>query len=262
MATRGFSKWQGTGNDFILFDDRDGRFPADDLDLVRRLCDRHFGIGSDGLILVQAPREAGTAYHMEFFNPDGSKSFCGNGSRCAYACWSALSGEREPARFTAIDGVHEAEWLGGEVAITLSAVERVQRDPKEPRVDFIHNGSPHELVHVEDPAQVAIMVAGPERRYAAKHAPGGTNVNFMRVIDGVVHMRTYERGVEAETLSCGTGVVAAALSALARGEARAPVTVIAPGGTLRVEARAQHEGFTDIRLIGPVGEVFRGEVDV
>ncbi|MFT3886058.1 MAG: hypothetical protein QM724_11705 [Flavobacteriales bacterium] len=104
------------------------------------------------------------------------------------------------------------------------------------------------------------MAAGPERRYAPKHAPGGTNVNFLRVADGVVRMRTYERGVEAETLSCGTGVVAAALSALARGQAKAPVPVVTRGGSLRVEARAAGEGFTAIRLIGPVGEVFNGEV--
>ncbi|MFT3886059.1 MAG: hypothetical protein QM724_11710 [Flavobacteriales bacterium] len=141
MAIRGFSKWQGTGNDFILFDDRDGAFPAHDLDLVRRLCDRHFGIGSDGLILVQAPREEGTAYHMEFFNPDGSKSFCGNGSRCAFAFWSGLEGHRRPARSTAIDGVHEGEWVGDEVAITLASVAGVRHDAGEPNVDFIHNGS-------------------------------------------------------------------------------------------------------------------------
>lgn len=260
MTRRGFSKWQGTGNDFILFDDRDGRFPAQDLDLVRRLCDRHFGIGSDGLILVQAPREAGTAYHMEFFNPDGSKSFCGNGSRCAYAFWSKLTDDRTPVRFTAIDGGHAAEWSGTEVAITLAPVALVQQGSDGAEVDFIHNGSPHELVHVEDPERIAIMVDGPARRYAAKYAPGGTNVNFLRVADGVVSMRTYERGVEAETLSCGTGVVAAALSALARGQAQAPVQVITRGGTLRVEAKAEGAGFAAIRLIGPVGEVFNGTI--
>lgn len=262
MATRGFSKWQGTGNDFILFDDRDGAFPGQDLDLVRRLCDRHFGIGSDGLILIQAPRVEGTAYHMEFFNPDGSKSFCGNGSRCAFAHWSMLEGSRSGARFTAIDGPHEAEWTGEEVAITLAPVAGVQRDADDTQVDFIHNGSPHELVYVEDPERIVIMAEGPARRYAPKHAPGGTNVNFLRAVDGVVHMRTYERGVEAETLSCGTGVVAAALSALARGQAKAAVTVVTRGGTLRVEARAEGQGFTGIRLIGPVGEIFSGEVTI
>lgn len=251
-----FAKWHGTGNDFILVDDRAGSFPGSD-GLVKRLCDRHFGIGSDGLILIQAPREAGTRFHMEFFNPDASRSFCGNGSRCAFAYWSGLDGDAPSAAFTAIDGLHQGEWRGGQVAISLRDVKAVERMPGE--VDFVQNGSPHELVWVKDPAAVAIMEEGPRRRYAPAHAPGGTNVNFLNVKDGAVHMRTYERGVEAETLSCGTGVVAAALSAMQRGLVQAPVPVKAPGGSLSVEARsASAGGFTEVWLIGPVQHVFNG----
>lgn len=256
-----FAKWQGTGNDFILVDDRAGTFPASDLAAVRALCDRHFGIGSDGLILVQAPREPGTDFHMEFFNPDGSKSFCGNGSRCAFAFWRGLHGGAPRAVFTAVDGAHEGMWAGDIVAVTLRSTGHVARQA-DPLVDFLHNGSPHELVHVDDPDAVPIMTEGPLRRYAAQHKPGGTNVNFMHVRNGEVGMRTYERGVEAETLSCGTGVVAAAISALDRGLAQAPVTVRTRGGVLRVEARRTDEGYADIRLIGPVGEVFTGTVVV
>ena len=236
-----FAKWHGTGNDFILIDDREGIFPVTD-ELVRRLCDRHFGIGSDGLILIQGSHEAGADFHMEFFNPDASRSFCGNGSRCAFAFWSGLIGARGPAAFTAIDGLHQGEWRDGLVAVTLRDVAMIKRGSDGESVDFIHNGS--------------------ERRYAPAHAPGGTNVNFLRVANGTVEMRTYERGVEAETLSCGTGVVAAALSALDRGSVRAPVRVSTPGGTLTVEARLDAEGAKDIRLIGPVSYVFNGAVSI
>ncbi len=256
-----FAKWHGTGNDFILIDDREGMFPVTD-ELVRRLCDRHFGIGSDGLILIQGPRDPSSDFHMAFFNPDASRSFCGNGSRCAFAFWSGLIGARGPAAFTAIDGLHQGEWRDGLVAVTLRDVAMIKRGSDGESVDFIHNGSPHELVWVDDPASVAIMHEGPERRYAPAHAPGGANVNFLRVANGTVEMRTYERGVEAETLSCGTGVVAAALSALMRGSVRAPVRVSTPGGTLTVEARLDAEGAKDIRLIGPVSYVFNGAVSI
>lgn len=262
MARLTFTKWQGTGNDFIVVDDRDGRFPSSDQRIVRRLCDRHIGIGSDGLILIQMPKAEGTDYHMEFFNPDGSQSFCGNGSRCAFAFWSKMKGTRTSVRFTAIDGEHQGEWNNGEVAISLAPVNGVFHDVDDPQVDFVRNGSPHEVVYVDFAGMVEIMVEGRARRYATKHAPGGTNVNFLHVDNGVVHMRTYERGVEAETLSCGTGVVAAALSTMSRGMTRTPVKVVAPGGTLRVEAQAEGSGFTHIRLIGPVGEVFSGEVEI
>lgn len=256
-----FAKWHGTGNDFILIDDCTDSFPVS-VELVQRLCDRHFGIGSDGLILIQAPREVGTDFHMEFFNPDASKSFCGNGSRCAFAFWSGLNRREASASFTAIDGMHEGEWRDGLVSITLREIATVKRGSDGPNVDFIHNGSPHELVWVDDPASIEIMVEGPKRRYAPAHVPGGTNVNFLRVRSGAVEMRTYERGVEAETLSCGTGVVAAALSALGRGEVQAPVAVNTPGGELSVEARLDAAGAKDIRLIGPVTHVFNGTVQI
>lgn len=255
-----FAKWHGTGNDFIVVDDRAGTFPADSV-VVQRLCDRHFGIGSDGLILIQNPRGSGSAFHMEFFNPDASRSFCGNGSRCAFAAWSRNHGDAPSATFSAIDGLHTGAWRNGSVAISLGDVASVARTSDA--VDFIRNGSPHEVVWVADPAAVHIMDEGPKRRYAPAHAPGGTNVNFVQVIDGTVHMRTYERGVEAETLSCGTGVVAAALSALHRGVVVAPVPVVAPGGRLSVEAEASAlGGFTGLTLIGPVEHVFTGTIDL
>ena len=254
-----FEKWHGTGNDFILVDDREGRFPGDAQALVGRLCDRHFGIGSDGLILLRAPEEAGTDFHMEFFNPDGSRSFCGNGSRCAFAFWSALNGRVERARFTAIDGVHEGCWMGPEVAVTLPDVAAVESGVDGAQVDRVNTGSPHELVWCDDVEAVEILADAPQRRHAPRHGPGGSNINYVQPVMGGLRMRTYERGVENETLSCGSGVVAAALSALHREVVEAPVDVEARGGRLSVEARRlPGVGFTGIRLIGPVEKIFQG----
>lgn len=257
-----FAKWHGTGNDFILVDDRSGFFPVDDVALVQRLCHRHFGIGSDGLILVQAPQEEGTRFHMEFLNPDGSRSFCGNGSRCAFAFWSGLEGHRAEARFTAIDGMHQGRWVGEEVAITLPDVQRIQGATDGPDVDFIHTGSPHELVWVADVEAVDILADAPPRRFAARHGAGGSNINYVQREGAGIRMRTYERGVEAETLSCGSGVVAAALSSLLRRQASAPVAVRTRGGDLRVEAVARGDSFAAVMLIGPVQEVFTGNVQL
>ncbi|MCO6484097.1 MAG: diaminopimelate epimerase [Flavobacteriales bacterium] len=259
MARLSFSKWHGAGNDFILVDDRDGRLAGNLESLARKLCHRHVGIGGDGLILLQAARMHGTDFHMEFLNPDGSRSFCGNGSRCAFAFRSTLLDRREAARFTAIDGVHAARWANGGVEVSMRDVQAIVR--LEAHVDFIHTGSPHLVVYVDDPAAVDIVPEAHRWRYGERFAKEGVNVNFVRWHDGRLEMRTYERGVEAETLSCGTGVTAAALSAMARGLCPDECPVTAPGGRLRVRARRQDGGFSDIFLQGPVAEVFQGTVE-
>lgn len=257
-----FAKWHGTGNDFIVVDDLAGTFPADPA-VIRRLCDRHFGIGSDGLILIQAPRASDSDFHMEFFNPDASRSFCGNGSRCAFAFWSLLRGNEADAHFTAIDGEHLGKWVGKEVSITLPNVDRVGRAIDGPEVDHIHTGSPHELVWVADTEAVDILVEGPRRRHAPRYAPGGTNVNFIQPSGAGIRMRTFERGVEAETLSCGSGVVAAGLSTLLRYPLSVPLMVTTRGGILHVEASKVNDGmFEGIRLIGPVEHVFNGTLQL
>lgn len=257
-----FEKWHGTGNDFIMIDDREGRFPVGDPLLIARLCDRHFGIGSDGLVLIQAARETGCDFHMEFFNPDASRSFCGNGSRCSFAFWSSLTGRVDAAIFSAIDGLHEGRWEGEEVGITLPPIPLVKRSVAGEEVDFVNTGSPHQLVWVADAEAVDIHDDAPPRRFDKKIWPTGSNVNYLQADQGSVRMRTFERGVEGETLSCGSGVVAAALSALTRGLARSPVDVSARGGRLHVVATVQGNGFTGVRLIGPVQKVFTGMLDM
>ena len=257
VASFGFSKWQGTGNDFVLVDDRSGEFPLADRALITLLCDRHFGIGSDGLILIQKPRKEGSEYHMEFFNPDGSRSFCGNGSRCAYAFWSSLTGERGPARFTAIDGEHTAEWSGDLVTIGMRSVGGVERIAEN--VQFLNTGSPHLLLWVDDPSAVDILPEARVWRYGDRFGKEGVNVNFLTLRDGEIVMRTYERGVEAETLSCGTGVTAAALGAMARGSIAGSCAVNTPGGRLEVNAEEDGSGgYRRITLAGPVKHVFNG----
>ncbi|MBL7963670.1 MAG: diaminopimelate epimerase [Flavobacteriales bacterium] len=258
-----FQKWEGTGNDFIVVDDRAAAWGKLPDERVAALCDRHFGIGSDGLILIQPPIQTGTAFHMDFRNPDGSRSFCGNGSRCAFAFWSAMHGRVEMAAFSAIDGAHHGQWEGPEVAITIPDVTRVEQGVDGAEVDFLHTGSPHLLVWVPDVDAVDLPTDAPPRRRTARFGPGGTNVNYVQVQERVLRMRTFERGVEAETWSCGSGVVAAALGGLHRSLLSAPVKVHARGGVLRVEAdRLQDGGFTGVRLIGPVRHVFSGELDL
>ncbi len=256
-----FSKWHGTGNDFILVDDRAGDFPVKDAGLIRRLCDRHFGIGSDGLILVQEPREQDTQFHMEFFNPDASQSFCGNGSRCAFAFWSGLEGGAATARFTAIDGMHEARWEGGMPRVSLLPPKDIERISCG--IDFIHTGSPHLLVWVDDPEAIDIIAEAHTYRYNERFATEGVNVNFLRWHGGRVEMRTYERGVEAETLSCGTGITAAAIDSLHRGRAQgSSVAVHTRGGDLRVDVDMDHGNVSKVELVGPAQHVFSGAYSI
>ncbi|MCW5898834.1 MAG: diaminopimelate epimerase [Flavobacteriales bacterium] len=260
-----FAKWEGTGNDFIVLDDRAGRFPTEDRELIQRLCHRHLGIGSDGILLIQTPRSGDEAYQLDFLNPDGSRSFCGNGSRCGFAFWRKLMGEdpmsmngvHVEAAFMAIDGRHHARMADfGVVAIDMRvspAIEHLAED-----LDLLDTGSPHLLVWVEDPEQVDLLSLARGHRYGPRFARSGVNVNAVAIMDGQVRMRTYERGVEDETLSCGTGVTAAAVGAVARGlvpPGRVPVGT--RGGDLWVEVPEMGDG---VELAGPVREVYTGNI--
>src|SRR5690606_5426247 len=161
---------------------------------------------------------------------------------------------------SARDGGHAAEWNGAEVQVAMRDVPAVER--VDERTDWIGTGSPHLVVYVEDPAAVDLLPEAHRHRYGPRFAKEGVNVNFVRWHGGRVQMRTYERGVEAETLSCGTGVTAAALSAMHRGLAGGACTVEAPGGTLLVRAEARGGGFRDVTLQGAVQEVFRGQTEI
>jgi len=258
-----FSKWQGTGNDFVLIDDRDGRYAHVGERAARLLCDRHFGVGADGLVLVRPPQGPGMDFHMDFYNPDGSQSFCGNGSRCAFAFWMQVSGRSvgadEHIGFTAVDGMHTARSLpDGWVAVAMRPPGRGER--MNDHADHWHTGSPHVVQWVPDPEGVDVVGSGRTIRYDERFAPGGVNVNFVALKDGVLHVRTYERGVEDETLSCGTGVTAVAWSAWERGHVQGDRTEVhTRGGTLMVELRASGS-MREAWLCGPAREVFNGEM--
>lgn len=252
-----FFKYQATGNDFILIDDRKNLFPDNNLALVTRMCHRKWGIGSDGLILIRNSSKAN--FEMVFLNPDGSRSFCGNGSRCAVVFASLLGIIEKTGSFIAIDGLHEGIIQNGETTIRMNDVNEV--NVLNPTEYFIHTGSPHFIRYVKNIDEIKILEEGANIRYSDTYKPGGTNVNFVHEIPGGISMRTYERGVEDETLSCGTGVTAAGLSYLHKHKKQGEVQVETRGGKLKVKASAKGNGFHEITLTGAVVMVFKGKYE-
>lgn len=251
-----FEKYHGTGNDFVLIDNRSGFFPVNDNPLIKKLCDRHFGVGSDGLILIE--RGVGTHFFMNFFNPDASQSFCGNGSRCAVRFAKALDIFNDECTFGAIDGEHSAVLNDdNSVSVLMRDVNVVQAYDNDV---FIDTGSPHYLVMSHNVSELDLLSAARKIRYSKAFAEHGVNVNFVEVLtEGHIRMRTYERGVEDETLSCGTGVTAAALFYAHQTGFIGEVKVTTRGGDLSVKSeRRQGGGFSNIWLNGPAEPVFSG----
>jgi diaminopimelate epimerase len=253
-----FFKYQGTGNDFIIIDDRQASFPIDEQSIIR-LCDRRFGIGSDGLILIQDSDEAD--FHMEFFNPDASKSFCGNGSRCTAALAYKLGIADKKMRFTAIDGMHNASLESPElVEVSMRDVDQIQFKNKDL---ILNTGSPHYVRFIDDLASEDIIKTGKEIRYSEAFKEVGINVNLVEMRDGqTLNCATYERGVENETLSCGTGVTAMAIAANAAKKASSPVSVNTKGGSLSVRFSEKNGKYTNVFLKGPANFVFKGEINL
>ena len=251
-----FSKYQGTGNDFILIDNREAVFPKSK-EVITKLCDRHFGIGSDGLILIE--NHPDLDYLMVFYNPDGSESLCGNGSRCGFAFARSLGIVFDQATFETTDGIHQAQQVGDIVRFSLSDVEL----PEETDEWFyINTGSPHVVELVRDMEAVNVVTQGRTIRYSDRFVgQNGTNVNFAQLLQNTIHVRTYERGVENETLSCGTGVTAVGLVAGVNGF-NSPVTIEAQGGTLQVEFEKENDGFKNIWLSGSATHVFDGSIEI
>ena len=252
-----FFKYQGTGNDFVLLDDKAGVCQVEALpDLARRLCNRRFGIGSDGLIVLQ-PGEGTSDYRMLFFNPDGSVSLCGNGSRCALWHFTQFwSPGVASVTFEASDGVHRAKLSNGMPGIEIFSPREMWRQPDG---WFLHVGAPHFVLFVEDVSAVDVVSRGRSLRYDERFTnSGGTNVNFVEISRSGLRVRTYEKGVEDETLSCGTGVTASALAAALEHTDRSSTRVETRGGELRVEFNRSATAFSDIWLFGPVELTFTG----
>ncbi|GAA4454924.1 diaminopimelate epimerase [Nibrella saemangeumensis] len=254
-----FSKYQGTGNDFVMIDDRAGTFPVQDQALVAHLCHRRFGIGADGLILLR--NDPDYDFRMIYFNADGAEgSMCGNGGRCIVRFAHDLGVFDDKTRFIAVDGEHEADVSKEVVSLKMNEVTGMDVHPD---YAFLNTGSPHVVKFTEDLETMDVVAEGRPIRYSEPFAPGGTNVNYAQVIDEQsLFVRTYERGVEDETYSCGTGVTAAALSAHRQYGMSSPIAIRTLGGMLRVAFTAQDDGsFTDIYLIGPAQRVFGGQVE-
>lgn len=251
-----FTKYQGTGNDFVLIDNRTGVFPKDDLELVRKLCDRRFGIGADGLMLIENSKEAD--FNMIYFNSDGSKSLCGNGSRCSIHFAHSLGMIAEQTSFLTTDGLHQAFLQDGWVHFQLHDINQVSAQGDD---FFVENGSPHHVQFVENVDEFDVYSHGQAIRYADQYKPGGTNVNFVELTERGIKVRTYERGVENETLSCGTGVTAAAIVAAIKGKA-SPVRIQTMGGDLEVSFEKKDNTYKNVFLAGPATPVFEGRIEI
>jgi len=257
-----FYKYQGAGNDFVIVDNRNQFITeAKKKSLAVKLCDRKFGIGSDGLIFIENTLES--MFKMDFLNPDGSRSFCGNGSRCAvrFAIDLNIINEKKTA-FIAIDGEHFAQLKDNDmVEVEMHDVKKVEKIGDD---FFAETGSPHYVALFNSIDDIDMIEFGHKIRYSNQYKEKGTNVNAVEIIgDNHIKVRTYERGVENETLACGTGVTACALSyGLLSNMSEGLVKINAAGGDLKVKFRTDGESFTNIWLEGPAEFVFRGEIDV
>jgi len=257
-----FEKWHGAGNDFILIDNRQMKFPAEQK-TIAQWCHRRLGIGADGLILVQ--NHPDFDFEMIYYNADGKLgSMCGNGGRCAVIFAKQLGIIRQSATFMAFDGVHHAVFTRDDI-IKLSM--NTVNDVKENESYFIlDTGSPHYVKFVDSVAELDMVAEGKKIRYSKEYREKGINVNFVQVKGEELWMRTYERGVEDETLSCGTGTVAAAIAAAVKlkkvsGEQSYPVHAL--GGDLVVYFKREAPNlFAAIYLEGPVAFVYRGEAEI
>lgn len=256
-----FSKYQATGNDFILIDNRYAQY-ALNTEQIERLCERRFGIGADGLIFLLDHPNA--TYEMQYFNADGRLgSFCGNGSRAFVAFLNELGLLTSPKlTFHAYDGIHHAERLASAIRVQMQKPKNLQ--VLSPNEYFIDTGSPHHIIFVEKVMECDVYQEGRKIRYAPQY-PEGTNVDFVELQPHLnrIFVRTYERGVEAETLSCGTGVVASAIASFIQQNPHAgldtfTMSVHTLGGDLQVMVSPEK----DIYLQGPAQKVFHGFVEV
>jgi len=267
MNELSFTKMEGTGNDFFLINNHRGELKLDWQALARRYCHRRFGIGADGLIVLEPSQEAN--FTMRIFNADGSEAeMCGNGARCAAAFAVDQGIAPSEMRFATLAGVIAAKVGPDTVAIRVTEPQSldtdiaIEIDSRTYRVGFANTGVPHAILFVEDLGSLPVESLGRAIRRHGAFAPAGTNADFVQVMDeGRITVRTYERGVEAETLACGTGATAAAIISHAlKRVSRTPVRVTMPGGELMIDFSFQEGRYRDVWLIGAVASVFSGTI--
>jgi diaminopimelate epimerase len=265
-----FTKMNGAGNDFVLIDGR-----AQDLKLSRdaivRLCDRHRGIGADGAIILRRSTSGKADWAWEFYNSDGSiGEMCGNGARCFGRYVQKLTGICRDFTFETEAGIITASFNGRLVTVNLTEPENLRLSENLPlsggsqTVHSLNTGVPHAILFVPDADKAMVQQLGPEIRRHAHYAPKGTNVNFVQVLEpGFIRVRTFERGVEGETLACGTGVAASALIASKVHHFISPVRVqVLAGDTLEVSFEEKNGGFKNVLLTGPADFVFEGNIQL
>ncbi len=252
-----FFKYQGTGNDFIIFDNRSLQFPKNDTKLIAKLCDRRFGIGADGLILLE--NDKSSDFRMVYFNSDGLEgSMCGNGGRCLVAFANRLGIIKKDTKFEATDGLHFATIKNNVVSLKMSDVSEIV--PKK-NAYYLNTGSPHHVQLVENLDTYKVVKEGKRLRFGV-YGEKGSNINFVEQRrEDTFSVRTYERGVEDETLSCGTGVTAVALAMSHAGKTQSEVVnIVTRGGKLSIRFKKLPKGFSDVNLEGPAEFVFKGTI--
>lgn len=259
-----FEKYQGAGNDFVIIDNRNNDFqPSKEAILL--LCDRNFGVGSDGLMLLESDPEHD--FYMRYYNSDGNEStMCGNGGRCISVFAKSLGlGDGRKVVFNSTDGLHEAHFIEeeDEILVRLKMIDVTQIEEHDDYY-FINTGSPHYVTFVEDLEELDVFSEGQKIRNSEKFAPGGTNVNFAEILDDEIFVRTFERGVEDETLACGTGATATAIATslfLESDQNEWEIEVM--GGNLSVSfEKTEDNTFKNVWLTGPAVKVFEGSISL
>lgn len=254
-----FYKYNGTGNDFIMIDNRSGLFDSSNTELIQKLCTRHFGVGADGLILLENHPEYD--FRMVYFNSDGNEStMCGNGGRCIIRFASDLKIIQNETSFIAIDGPHKGIVKGDVISLQMQDVSSVLKTDQHTELD---TGSPHYVSFMNRLPEDDFVAIARKIRRSAPYVKDGINVNFAQTSNGQITMRTYERGVEDETLACGTGATAVAIAAYHNGLVpNNSIPIQVQGGQLNVSFDSHNNQYKNIWLTGPAEYVFEGTVKI
>ena len=252
-----FYKYQGTGNDFVMIDNRTKIFPKEKTDIFSQISDRHFGIGADGIILIENDEKFD--FKMIYYNADGSQTFCGNGARCAVAFAKRLQIIDKKTNFIAVDGPHFAEINDSIISLQMIDVDEVKVNENSV---FAYTGTQHHVELVDELDSYPVFENGKKIRYSYKNP--GANVNFTQQIDAkTFRVRTYEKGVEDETLACGTGVTAVAIAMHKTNKTRSnSISLPVEGGNLEVSFDEKNGVYTNVFLKGPAEFVFKGILSV
>lgn len=255
-----FYKYQGTGNDFIMIDNRSLFFPKSNVGLIEKLCNRRFGIGADGLILLENSEKQD--FKMMYYNADGNEgSMCGNGGRCIVAFAKQLGIIKNETSFDAIDGLHFASVKNEIVSLKMIDVSDIVEENTH---SFLNTGSPHHVTFCNSVSAINVKEEGAKIRYGAPYFKTGTNVNFVeKTSNNTFKVRTYERGVEDETLACGTGVTAVAIAAhKIKKTTKNTIEIEVLGGNLEVSFKNEGKNYTNVFLKGPAQFVFEGTIEI